>query len=99
MYDTVKAKVAEDGRTTVMIKNIPNKYNKQQLLQKIDEHYKDQYDFFYLPIDFKVTACLTKNQCNMGYAFLNFLNSKTIKLFFEEFDSSRWEKFNSEKVC
>ena len=43
-----------DTRTTLMIKNIPNKYNQKMLLQKIDVSFKGQYNFFYLPIDFKV---------------------------------------------
>jgi hypothetical protein len=37
-----------------MIKNIPNKYTQKMLLQTINENHKDRYDFFYLPIDFKV---------------------------------------------
>lgn len=44
-----------DNRTTIMIKNIPNKYNQKMLLKRIDEVCKRQYDFFYLPIDFKVS--------------------------------------------
>ena len=44
----------KDIRTTLMIKNIPNKYNQKMLLQKIDMNHKMQYNFFYLPIDFKV---------------------------------------------
>lgn len=43
-----------------MIRNIPNKYTQKMLLQKINENHKDKYDFFYLPIDFKVIyLCLT----------------------------------------
>ena len=45
----------KDKRTTFMIKNIPNKYTQKMLLQKINENHKDKYDFFYLPIDFKVS--------------------------------------------
>ena len=65
----------EDKRTTVMIKNIPNKYTQKMLLQKINETHKDQYDFFYLPIDFK-------NQCNVGYAFINFVHPVCILEFY-----------------
>lgn len=43
-----------DTRTTLMIKNIPNKYTQKMLLSTVDEAFKGQYDFFYLPIDFKV---------------------------------------------
>ena len=43
-----------DMRTTLMMKNIPNKYTQVMILKKIDENHKKQYDFFYLPIDFKV---------------------------------------------
>lgn len=47
---------SEDLRTTVMIKNIPNKYTQQMLLDTINRHFAFSYDFFYLPIDFKVKS-------------------------------------------
>ena len=37
-----------------MIKNIPNKYTKMMIMEEINLKYKEQYDFFYLPIDFTV---------------------------------------------
>ena len=58
-----------------MIKNIPNKYTQQMLLETFDRKHENYYDFFYLPIDFK-------NRCNMGYAFLNFMDSIYIVDFF-----------------
>ena len=61
------------------------------LIQTIDELYKGQYDFFYLPIDFK-------NRCNVGYAFINMVKPTYIVPFFEKFHEKKWEKFNSEKV-
>ena len=82
----------KDSRTTIMIKNIPNKYNQKMLLKKIDGNHKRLYDFFYLPIDFK-------NKCNVGYAFINFVNPLYILKFYEEFNAHKWEKFNSEKIC
>ena len=82
----------KDNRTTVMIKNIPNKYTQKMLLKKIDKKFKNIYDFFYLPIDLK-------NKCNVGYAFINFINPVYILKFYEEFNGQHWEKFKSEKIC
>ncbi len=49
-----RVRCGEDQRTTLMIKNIPNKYSQKMLLSAVDERHKGAYDFFYLPIDFKV---------------------------------------------
>ena len=49
---------SKDVRTTLMVKNIPNKYTQKMLLQKIDASHQMQYNFFYLPIDFKVLFIL-----------------------------------------
>ena len=46
--------ISEDGRTTLMIKNIPNKYTIQSLAEEIDRDYANCYDFLYLPCDIKV---------------------------------------------
>jgi len=90
--DIEKVKRGLDTRTTLMIKNIPNKYDQQMLLQAVDKNHKGTYDFFYLPIDFK-------NKCNVGYAFINFIDPTSIVTFYEDFNNKKWEKFNSEKVC
>ncbi|KAL2476593.1 Protein MEI2-like 5 [Abeliophyllum distichum] len=82
----------EDTRTTLMIKNIPNKYTSKMLLAAIDETHKGTYDFLYLPIDFK-------NKCNVGYAFINMVSPSHIITFYEAFNGKKWEKFNSEKVA
>ncbi|OMJ76635.1 hypothetical protein SteCoe_23979 [Stentor coeruleus] len=85
-------KLNQDTRTTIMIKNIPNKYTQKMLLQAIDKKFYGTYDFLYLPIDFK-------NRCNVGYAFINFVDSKVIPSFCQDFDMKKWERFNSEKIC
>ncbi|KAG4116895.1 hypothetical protein ERO13_D12G195900v2 [Gossypium hirsutum] len=82
----------DDSRTTLMIKNIPNKYTSKMLLAAIDEHCRGTYDFIYLPIDFK-------NKCNVGYAFINMIDPQQIIPFHKAFDGKKWEKFNSEKVA
>ncbi|XP_052185128.1 protein MEI2-like 4 isoform X2 [Diospyros lotus] len=82
----------EDKRTTLMIKNIPNKYTSKMLLAAIDERHRGTYDFIYLPIDFK-------NKCNVGYAFINMTDPSLIIPFYQAFNGKKWEKFNSEKVA
>ncbi|KAA8529975.1 hypothetical protein F0562_034421 [Nyssa sinensis] len=82
----------EDNRTTLMIKNIPNKYTSKMLLAAIDERHRGTYDFIYLPIDFK-------NKCNVGYAFINMTDPSLIIPFYQAFNGKKWEKFNSEKVA
>ncbi|KAH7278183.1 hypothetical protein KP509_38G028500 [Ceratopteris richardii] len=82
----------EDTRTTLMIKNIPNKYTAKMLLAAIDENHRGMYDFLYLPIDFK-------NKCNVGYAFINMTSPDHIISLYQAFNGKKWEKFNSEKVA
>ncbi|CAL0325257.1 unnamed protein product [Lupinus luteus] len=82
----------KDSRTTLMIKNIPNKYTSKMLLVAIDEHCRGTYDFLYLPIDFK-------NKCNVGYAFINMIDPAQIIPLYQAFNGKKWEKFNSEKVA
>lgn len=81
-----------DARTTIMVRNIPNKYNQIMLLEEVNLNHEGTYDFFYLPIDFK-------NKCNVGYCFINFLEPEFIVPFVNEFNGRRWKSFNSEKVC
>ncbi|KAA6426657.1 MAG: meiosis protein [Trebouxia sp. A1-2] len=90
--DLDRVLAGDDKRTTLMIKNIPNKYTQKMLLTTIDEKFHGTYDFFYLPIDFK-------NKCNVGYAFINMVCPQYIIPLIQKFDRKKWEKFNSEKVC
>ena len=41
-----------------MVKNIPNKYTQEMLLQEITQNYENKFDFFYLPIDKDVQIIL-----------------------------------------
>ena len=81
-----------DNRTTVMIRHIPNRYTYQNLIDEINVVCKNKYDFLYLPID-------SENNCNLGYAFINFINSLHIIHFYHVFKSRKWLYFNSFKEC
>jgi len=82
----------EDARTTIMIRHIPNKYTEDMLLDRINRHHEGRYDFFYLPLDLN-------NGCNIGYAFINFVDPLFIVPFYQDLNNQSWETFNSEKIC
>jgi hypothetical protein len=74
-----------EPRTTVMLRNMPNNYNRAMLIELLDsEGFAGQYDFLYLPVDFQTRACL-------GYAFINLVSPTTAMRFWRTFDGySRW---------
>jgi RNA recognition motif 2 len=44
----------EEKRTTIMIRNIPNKFKQMTLLDMINHRHQNKFDYFYLPMDLKV---------------------------------------------
>ncbi|CAN6994672.1 unnamed protein product [Brassica rapa subsp. trilocularis] len=90
--DLDRIATGDDTRTTLIIKNIPNKYTYMMLVAEIDEKHKGDYDFLCLPIEFK-------NKCNMGYAFVNMVSPLHIVPFQQTFSGKVWENFNSGKVA
>ena len=82
----------EDKRTTVMIKNIPNKFKQDLLLRIIDQNFKGTYDLFILPTD-------ANKFKNFGYCFINFTSSYYIPYFYFMFNGKMWSSTNSKKVC
>lgn len=43
----------EESRTTIMVRNIPNKFKQKTLLEMINLKHYGKYDYFYLPMDLK----------------------------------------------
>lgn len=94
MLDLDAVESGTDTRTSLMVRNIPNKYTQQMLLTEFAEngHGPGVIDFFYLPIDFK-------NRCNRGYAFINFVDFRDILMFHRQYYGKHWRTFNSDKIC
>ena len=82
----------EDKRTTIMIKNIPNKFTRSLLLSTIDQNFKGTYDLFILPTD-------GNRNKNFGYSFINFTSSYFIPYFYFMFNNKKWSSTNSKKIC
>jgi hypothetical protein len=85
--------ISEQSMTTVMLRNLPNRYTRSMLLTMLDEEgFEGKYDFVYLPIDFKTHS-------GLGYAFVD-LNlpgdAEKLRRHFEGF--SRWS-LQSDKIC
>lgn len=82
----------KDKRTTIMIRNIPNKFLLNQFLEETNQEFKYKYNVIYFPSD-------KFNKCNLGYGFINFINSMDIISFYDLYFGQRWNKFNSDKRC
>jgi len=86
---------ADEEYTTVMLRNIPNKYTQDMLIKQLRVEFDCQFDYMYLPIDFK-------NKCNVGYCFINFRSQDICTRFIASFDGVDVQKclpgLNSRKV-
>jgi hypothetical protein len=77
-----------------MMRNIPNKYRQQMLLDELQDagfRMETDFDFFYLPMDHS-------NAANLGYAFINFCDTALANAFASAFSGKKMRRFNSHKT-
>ncbi|KAI9199984.1 hypothetical protein LWI28_001091 [Acer negundo] len=97
------------GNTSLMIRNIPNHFDRRDLIRILDKHCRNEnskaklisdpcrseYDFVYLPMDFGFCS-------NLGYAFVNFTTGAAALRFCLAFDQYQWEVSapgQKKKIC
>ncbi|TKA78594.1 hypothetical protein B0A55_03878 [Friedmanniomyces simplex] len=86
-----KIENGQDVRTTVMLRNIPNRMSCRDLKRVLDESCHGMYDFSYLRIDFEKGT-------NVGYAFVNFADPMYITPFVNGHAGKRWQSNNPRRV-
>jgi hypothetical protein len=78
--------------TTVMLRNIPNRYTAEEVLaEMLAVGFEGLFDFFYLPIDFT-----TKR--NRGYSFINFREAAEAWRFVQAFHGERLTRYATQKI-
>jgi len=78
--------------TTVMVRNIPNRYKADEVLaEMLVVGFAGTFDFYYLPFDF-----VTKR--NRGYAFVNFCEPADACRFVHAFHGQRLTRYSTRKI-
>ena len=89
--DIQAIKSGGEKRTTVMVRNIPNRYVRETLLEDMSA-FLGRFDFFYLPMDLSAHS-------NVGYAFINFASGEDLIDFYNAFHEEKWPRHKSKKIC
>ncbi|KAH0456548.1 hypothetical protein IEQ34_014455 [Dendrobium chrysotoxum] len=101
-------KEAAAGKTTVMLKNIPNKFSKQEILDLLDEHCRKENlkileegsaaDTQLSEFDFLYLPMDFLSGSNLGYAFVNFTSTVAASRLHREMHKKPWNVYGSRKV-
>jgi len=87
-----KEEPSDDG-VTIMMRNIPNRYTREMMLQDFTQKgLMMDVDFLYIPIDLRHQRCV-------GYCFVNVRNEEAANRFRKAFDGEKLTQIRSEKVC
>ena len=72
--------------TTLMIRNIPNRYTQQELIAELaDLGFAGTFNFLYIPLD-------KGTMSNVGYAFVNFVTKELASKCIETFQGYRFKR-------
>ncbi|XP_011010958.1 PREDICTED: protein terminal ear1-like [Populus euphratica] len=104
--------VLPDGQdTTVMIRNIPNRYTREMLMEFLDRHCKMENEkakkhqnsdsareAIVSAFDFLYLPIDFEREANKGYAFVNFTDARAAWKFYLSTNHQAWDVFQSSKI-
>uniref|UniRef100_I1NXF2 RRM domain-containing protein n=2 Tax=Oryza glaberrima TaxID=4538 RepID=I1NXF2_ORYGL len=111
MSPTPPMQKLKPAHTTVMVRNIPNKLTRSDMVRLLDDHCarenrrrgrggepRAEYDLVYVRMDFGM--CNKERSSNMGYAFVNFTTAEAARGLQRELHGCRWKRsaFDSGKI-
>lgn len=72
--------------TTLMIRNIPNRYTQKELISELEDlGFASTFDFLYIPLD-------KGTMSNVGYAFVNFISEDWAQKCIQAFQNYRFRR-------
>ncbi|XP_058112422.1 protein terminal ear1-like [Magnolia sinica] len=105
----VKAVEFRGGKTTLMIRNIPNKYTREMLLELLDKHCMEENEKLggeaddsnqdFSAYDFVYLPIDFGSGCNLGYAFVNLTCEPAACRLHRALHRHRWGILGSKKIC
>jgi hypothetical protein len=85
--------IIEEEKTTVMLRNVPYNVTRDSVTKMMDDAgFKGEYDFIYMPIDFR-------SKSGFGYAFINLVSCAAAERFFAHFNGFGDWAIKSQKVA
>lgn len=86
LQDEYQQNQGQQDVTTLMIRNIPNRYSQRDLIAELEDlGFAGKFNFLYIPLDKGTMA-------NVGYAFVNFIDKDWAKKCMEAFYDYRFKR-------
>jgi len=80
----------KDPPTTLMIRNLPNRYTQRELISELEDlGFAGTFDFLYIPLD-------KGTMSNVGYAFVNFVEPSMAQECIAKFQGYRFKQHRKE---
>jgi len=80
----------KDPPTTLMIRNLPNRYTQRELISELEDlGFAGTFDFLYIPLD-------KGTMSNVGYAFVNFVEPSWAQKCISAFQGYRFKQHRKE---